>query len=100
MAELEEMTVEIWRDGACVASCFGPGKAGQCPAHPSSTPPLCAGAELLVRSAPDDRWLFTVSSVARGCPLAWLVSETGPSTVEGLFSSRRTPWKQPKSAWR
>lgn len=84
MAASDELTVEIRREGARVAACSGPGEAGACSASPASTTLLCAGAELLVRSAPDDCWHFTVSSTAGGCPLAWLASKAGPPGADGF----------------
>ncbi|HET6818379.1 MAG TPA: hypothetical protein VFH66_14220 [Mycobacteriales bacterium] len=89
MAACDGVTVEIWRGHARVASCSGPDDAGGCSAAaPPPVEPLCAGAELLVRTAPDDCWHFTVSSAARGCPLAWLVSAPDAWSDDELFDPR------------
>jgi hypothetical protein len=88
VAPRDAVTVEIWRDLARVAVCLGPDETGECSASASSGKPVCAGAELLVRSAPQDCWDFTVSSTARGCPLAWLASQAGQSMSGGFYGAR------------
>jgi hypothetical protein len=87
MAPHDAVTVEIWRDRARVAVCLGPDETGECSSSASSVRPVCAGAELLVRSAPQDCWYFTVSSAARGCPLAWLASEADQSMSGGFYGA-------------
>lgn len=87
MVASDELTVEIRREGTRVAACLGPGEADACSAFPISAQLPCAGAELFLRSAPDDCWHFTVPAAARGCPLAWLASKAGSSTRRGFSSA-------------
>lgn len=88
MVPRDEVTVEIWRHHAEVTACTGPDKRGACSIRASSAKAACVGADLVVRSAAEDCWYFTVSPSARGCPLAWLVSDGEASISEGFYGAR------------
>ena len=88
MAARDEMSLEIWRDRVPIAACPGPDETGNCSVSAPSVKPVCAGAELLVRSEPEDCWYFTVPPAARGCPLAWLVSKEGQPKPDGFYGGR------------